>query len=166
MSWLDGLHTIFKATVEQPLTSAGWTRKGGSWSGKVRGRVETVGVQWGRGQRSDSAAVWVRVGGVQIWHVSDEAQARAFIDNGDDRFADAVLGPIGVLEEYRRQLALLVGDEADDAVCMNPRSTGQAADDRLLKVLQGASPYRWSDPEAVRAAMAARLAPLLGQAKG
>jgi hypothetical protein len=134
------------------------------WSGKVDGRTEWVWLQLlGFAPDVDSLSVRIatRTGITRtFWHGSDTAQANFFVNTGDDDHADEILGPLGVLPEYRRLLAEFQSAGLLSLFCLTIRN---ALPDkaRLLRLLHEDHRYRWSDPAAVRAAVAAHMRAIL-----
>jgi hypothetical protein len=137
-----------KATVAKDFTKV--VREGGL-------KPKAASLQWSSFNRrtGDSVLFWIEVSGLdrggELYVGSDEAQVTAFINSGSDRLAAEILEPLGVLETYRRMLALLSANGGEPYCVMSDRlgPRDPLFLERSSRLLRWQHRYRWSDEAAV-----------------
>ena len=161
-SWLDATHRIVDEEVAPTLKSAGFKKKHYCWSRpRSGGGTDELALQWSQYERRDSdsarfqctgdehAQMYVMNAGYALG--TDAAQVASFANSGHDVFAEAVLGPIGLLAQYREWLEQLNATRIGPPYSITaPIPSREDELDALVRRVRSRHRYRWSDPEAFR----------------
>jgi hypothetical protein len=172
-SWLDATHRIVDEEVAPALKVAGFKKNDHHWSrARPGGGTDELELQWSRYERRDSdsarfqcvgderAKQYVMAAGYALG--TDAAQVASFANSGRDSLAESVLGPIGLLAQYREWLAQLraMGVPPPHSVTA-PMPSREDEVDALARMVRAGHRHRWSDPEALRQTLRADLEALL-----
>ena len=160
MAWPDVLHSLIEEELAPALERAGFARTRLEWRrgrpGDARSDLRLHFPSWtdpagnkamllcnGDSRMTEYALT------SQPWTVgTDTEQIYSFMNSGCDTWAEEVLGPLGLLDRYRREVSPTSFSVATAAIPMAPGPR-----ERIRRLTKFSHRYRWSDPAQLRGAV-------------
>jgi hypothetical protein len=160
--WLDATHRLVHEEVVPTLKAAGFKKRGYRWTRpRPGGGQNELVLEWSRHESRDADSASFRCGGderarryvmsADYCLGSDAAQVSSFANSGHDAFAEAILGPLGLVARYREMLEELLSMGIGPPYSVTAPLPARDVDiDARARKVQAHHRYRWSDPEALR----------------